>query len=102
MRLLAPLDLAGLVARPDGQVATEVPGYRRFMPALMPTRNGSIVFLDQTVDVAAAERFVADTRAEHPDLHPTLFHLLLWSLGRMFDRHPHLNRFLAGGPDLRP
>jgi pyruvate/2-oxoglutarate dehydrogenase complex dihydrolipoamide acyltransferase (E2) component len=97
MRLPSPLDLAGMVARPDGQVATEVPGYRRFMPALMPTRNGSVVFLDQTVDVAAAERFVADTRAAHPDLHPTLFHLLLWSLGRMFDRHPHLNRFLAGG-----
>jgi pyruvate/2-oxoglutarate dehydrogenase complex dihydrolipoamide acyltransferase (E2) component len=97
MRLLAPFDLAGMIARPDGRVATEVPGYRQFMPALMPTRNGSIVFLDQTVDVAVAERFVADTRAEHPDLHPTLFHLLLWSLGRMFDRHPHLNRFLAGG-----
>ena len=83
--------------RADGQVAGEVPGYRRFMPALMPTRNGSIVFLDQVVEVAAAERFVADTRAAHPELHPTLFHVVLWSLGRMFERHPHLNRFLAGG-----
>lgn len=97
MRLLPPLDLAGMIARPDGQAATEVPGYRRFMPALMPTRNGSIVFLDQQVDVEAAEQFIARTRAANPDLHPTLFHLVLWSLGRMFDRHPHLNRFLAGG-----
>jgi len=83
--------------RVDGRVAGDVPGYRRFMPALMPTRNGSIVFLDQVVEVAAAERFVAETRAAHPELHPTLFHLVLWSLGRMFDAHPHLNRFLAGG-----
>ena len=83
--------------RVDGRVAGDVPGYRRFMPALMPTRNGSIVFLDQVVQVAAAERFVAETRAAHPELHPTLFHLVLWSLGRMFDAHPHLNRFLAGG-----
>jgi pyruvate/2-oxoglutarate dehydrogenase complex dihydrolipoamide acyltransferase (E2) component len=89
--------LMGVGGRPDGHVATEVPGYRRFMPALMPTRNGSTVFFDRVVEVEAAERFVARTRAAHPDLHPTLFHLVLWSLGRMFDRHPHLNRFLAGG-----
>jgi hypothetical protein len=94
---MTPLDLVGAITRPDGQVATDVPGYRRFMPALMPTRNGSTVFLDQRVDVQAAEQFVVATRAAHPDLHPTLFHVLLWSLGRMFDRHPHLNRFLAGG-----
>lgn len=83
--------------RPDGHPVADVPGYRRFMPALMPTRNGSIVFFDRVVEVGAAERFVADTRAAHPDLHPTLFHVVLWGLGRMFDRHPHLNRFLAGG-----
>lgn len=98
MRALAPLRLLpGVGARPDGHLATEVPGYRRFMPALMPTRNGSIVFFDRVVEVAAAERFVAETRAAHPELHPTLFHVVLWSLGRMVDRHPHLNRFLAGG-----
>lgn len=98
MRALAPLRLLpGVGPRPDGRLAAEVPGYRRFMPALMPTRNGSIVFFDRVVEVAAAERFVARTRAAHPDLHPTLFHVVLWSLGRMFDRHPHLNRFLAGG-----
>jgi len=97
MRLLAPLDLIGAIQRPDGHVAEGVPAYRRFMPALMPTRTGSTVYLDQVVEVAAAQRFVADTRAAHPDLHPTLFHVVLWSLGRMFDRHPHLNRFVSGG-----
>jgi hypothetical protein len=100
MRTMVPrpaLPAAWTGQRPDGQVAAEVPGYRRFMPALMPSRNGSIVFFEREVEVAAAERFVAEARAAHPDLHPTLFHLVLWSLGRMFDRHPHLNRFLAGG-----
>jgi hypothetical protein len=100
MRPLASLiSLAGVGAgqRPDGHLAAEVPGYRRFMPALMPTRNGSIVFFERVVEVEAAERFVAATRAAHPGLHPTLFHLVLWSLGRMFDRHPHLNRFVSGG-----
>jgi hypothetical protein len=86
-----------MAGRPDGHLAEDVPGYRQFMPALMPTRNGSIVFFDREVQVAAAETFLADTRAAHPDLHPTLFHLVLWGLGRMFDRYPKLNRFLAGG-----
>lgn len=83
--------------RPDGHLAIEVPAYRRFMPALMPTRTGSTVFLDQVVEVEAAERFVAETRQAHPDLHPTLFHVVLWALGRMFERHAHLNRFVSGG-----
>ena len=97
MGLLAPLDVVGSITRPDGRLADGVPAYRRFMPALMPTRTGSTVYLDQLVEVEAAQRFVADTRAAHPDLHPTLFHVVLWSLGLMFDRHPHLNRFVAGG-----
>ncbi|GAB3242691.1 hypothetical protein [Nocardioides dilutus] len=97
--LPSPLSLAGVGTRhrPDGHLATEVPAYRRFMPALMPTRTGSTVFFDQVVEVEAAQRFVAATRSAHPDLHPTLFHLVLWALGRMFDRHPHLNRFVSGG-----
>lgn len=86
-----------MIPRPDGRVATGVPAYRRFMPALMPSRTGSTVYFDQVVEVEAAQRFVADTRAAHPDLHPTLFHVVLWALGRMIDRHPHLNRFVAGG-----
>ncbi len=97
MRLLAPLDLVGAIARPDGHLANGVPAYRRFMPALMPTRTGSTVYLDQVFEVDPAMRFVASTRAAHPDLHPTLFHVVLWALGRMFDRHPHLNRFVSGG-----
>jgi len=92
-----PLPAAWTGHRPDGRVAVGVPGYRRFMPALMPSRNGSIVFFEREVEVAAAERFVADTRVAHPDLHPTLFDVVLWGLGRMFDRYSHLNRFLASG-----
>jgi len=84
-------------ARPDGRLAAGVPGYRRFMPALMPGRNESIVYFDQRLRVEGAERLVATTRAEHPDLHPTFFHVLLWALAHTFDRHPRINRFVAGG-----
>ncbi|MGZ8786194.1 MAG: 2-oxo acid dehydrogenase subunit E2 [Acidimicrobiia bacterium] len=75
----------------------DVPGYRRFMPALMPTRNGSVVYFDQRLRVEETERFLAAIRQAHPDLHPTLFHVVLWALARMIDRHPRVNRFVAGG-----
>lgn len=83
--------------RPDGVLAEDAPGYRRFMPALMPSRNGSAVYFDQLLRVDGTERFLAEVRRERPDLHPTLFHVVLWAMARMFDRHPHLNRFTAGG-----
>jgi len=86
-----------LLHRPDGTLAADAPGYRRFMPALMPTRNGSVVYFDQRLRVDETERYLAAVRAEHPDLHPTLFHVVLWALARMLDEHPRLNRFVAGG-----
>ena len=52
--------------RPDGRLAAGVPGYRRFMPALMPGRNESIVYFDQRLRVDAAERLVAAIRADAP------------------------------------
>lgn len=83
--------------RPDGTVAASAPGYRRFMPALMPTRNGSAVFFEQKVRVEGTERFVQAVRAAHPDVHVTVFEVLLWALAHTFDRHPNINRFVAGG-----
>jgi len=85
------------VARVDGHVATEVPGYRRFMPALMPRRVDAQVFFDQQVRVERAEAMLRDVRAAHPELRPTLFHVVLWALTGTIARHPHLNRFVAGG-----
>ncbi len=78
-------------------MVADAPGYRRFMPALMPSRNGSVVYFDQRLHVAEAEQYLERIRESHPDLHPTLFHLVLWGLAQMFDRHPRINRFVAGG-----
>ena len=85
------------MGRSDAVLATDVPGYRRFMPALMPTRGGSTVYFDQQVRVAGAERLVAAVRESRPGVHATFFHVVLWALARTIGRHPHLNRFVAGG-----
>jgi hypothetical protein len=67
------------------------------MPALMPTRNGSVVYFDQRLRVDGTERYLSSVREARPELHPTLFHVVLWGLAQMFDRHPRVNRFVAGG-----
>jgi len=85
-----------LPQRSDARPA-QAPGYRRFMPALMPTRNGSVVFIEQKVRVAGAERFVNEAEARHPELHPTFFHVVLWALAQTLHRHPRINRLVAGG-----
>ena len=83
--------------RPDGTLADHVPRYRQFMPALMPTRTESAVYFDQHIQAAEAEQLIAAIRREHPELHVTVFDLVLWALARTFHRHPALNRFVAGG-----
>lgn len=67
------------------------------MPALMPTRAESVVFIEQVVRVERAERYVADVRAAHPEVHATLFDVVLHALARTLAAHPRINRFVAGG-----
>lgn len=89
--------LPTIARRADGVLAEGVPKYRQFMPALMPTRTESAVYLDQRVRVAEAEQLVASLRLQEPELRPTVFDVVLWALARTFHLHPRLNRFVAGG-----
>lgn len=86
-----------LIHRSDGHLATDTHPYRRFMPALMPTRSESVVFIEQVVRVERAERYVAGVRAANPDVHATLFDVVLHALAKTLAAHPRINRFVAGG-----
>jgi hypothetical protein len=83
--------------RPDAVLAEDVPAYRRMMPFILRGRNESVVYFSQEIDVTNAEALVRRLRAERPELHVTLFHLVLWAGVQAVDRRPHLNRFVAGG-----
>jgi hypothetical protein len=89
--------MALLLPRHDGALAQRVPDYRRFMPALMTTRNGSAVYFEQQVRVDRTLPFLEAVNKEHPDVEPSLFHVVLWALTKVLDERPRLNRFLAGG-----
>ena len=82
--------------RPDGTLVTEVANYRRMMPYLMRGRNESAVYFQQQIDITRTEAFLDDVN-RRGDLQATLFQLALWSGVRTLDRHPNLNRFVAGG-----
>ena len=80
-------------SRPDGRVLNVHP-YRRMMPLLMPTRQGSIAMADSFVPVEALETYLASLPEAQ---RPSLTHLVVAALAETLHRHPTLNRFEAGG-----
>jgi len=83
--------------RCDGELVRVDDADRRIMPYLMRGRNESITYLDLVSDVSATERFLEDFSRENPGIHATLFHVVMWALGRTLAERPHLNRFVSGG-----
>ncbi len=81
--------------RPDGELARDVPAYRRMMPYLMTTKNSSVVFSKFTVDM---ERALAMFHSPPPGLEGklTLTHLFLRAGVKTLAEFPELNRFVSG------
>ena len=83
--------------RCDGDVVRDLDPDRRIMPYLMRGRNESITLFESALDVTRTESFLDAFNRRHPDTHATLFHVVMWALGRTLDEYRHLNRFVAGG-----
>ena len=79
--------------RPDGRVLEPHP-YRRMMPLLMPTRQGSVAMAESFIPVDNLEAYLASIPEER---RPTLTHLVVAALAETLHLHPNLNRFEAGG-----
>ncbi|MBI4508273.1 MAG: 2-oxo acid dehydrogenase subunit E2 [Deltaproteobacteria bacterium] len=79
----------------DGKLVGDVPPYRRIANILFRTRNESVVYFEEAVDVTDTlpwiERWNSDTGQRL-----TLFMLLLHAMARMLSEVPRLNRFVAG------
>lgn len=82
--------------RADADLVTDVPATRRIMPFLMRTRNESVVFFSQDVDVTRTLLWLAEVRTATTQ-RVTLLHLFLWAAARTLEARPRLNRFVAGG-----
>lgn len=85
-----------LFQRPDGALVCDESNVRKMMPYLMRGRNESAVFHEQNYDLTRARPWLRAWNRSHPDTPTSLFHLLLYSLGRTFHERPGLNRFVSG------
>jgi hypothetical protein len=83
--------------RADGDLVEDGTDLRRIMPYVMRTRNESVVYFEQRVDVRAAERFVRAFNEAHPETRASVFHVVLWASRQGLAEFPGLNRFVAGG-----
>jgi len=81
--------------RPDADPCPDVPHVRRIMPFIMRTRNESVVYFEQHIDVDEAERFLAESRAKD-GVRATLLTLVVFAFARVLHERPRLNRFVAG------
>jgi hypothetical protein len=79
--------------RSDGVAADDVPNYRRVMPYIMRSRNGSAVYFEQQAEVMKTLRFLDG----FDEPRPTLLHVLAWASVQTLARFPRMNRFVAGG-----
>lgn len=83
-------------SRPDATAVRDASATRRMMPLIMPTRNESVVYFEQQVDVTALETALHSFR-EHTNQRATILHAVLWNIARIMAERPRLNRFVAGG-----
>jgi hypothetical protein len=83
--------------RADGELVTDLPVNRRFMPYLMKGRNESVYYFEHEVALRKADAFVRTFNESHPDNQIDVFHLALWGLRECMIRYPTMNRFVAGG-----
>ncbi|MBM3268004.1 MAG: hypothetical protein FJZ01_10185 [Candidatus Sericytochromatia bacterium] len=86
-----------LLQRPDGSPVRDVPPTRRIMPFLMRTRNESVVYFEQEVDLTRTLLFLDEFNADRDGKKATLFHLFLWAAVQALAARPRLNRFVMGG-----
>jgi len=83
--------------RRDGVYLKHLPAFRRIFPYLMPTRDESIIFANQKVNVGPLFAFLERiNRGRGKTERITLFHGILTAASRVVRLRPELNRFVAG------
>ena len=84
-----------LFKRWDGQLVTDESPLRGIVPYLMRTRNESIVYHEEIVELTRALRYIARWNEAHPEQKISPFHLLLAGVSRTLWARPKLNRFIC-------
>jgi hypothetical protein len=83
--------------RTDGDLVKDESPVRVMIPYLMKGRNESVVYHDEVIDMTKLRPWIHAYNQAHPDNAVTLFHVVLYCIGRGFHSRPALNRFVSGG-----
>ena len=78
------------------RLVTEADDLRRFLPIRMPSRSASVLFFEQSVDMAPIEAWLSEVNRDRTEPY-RLFHLVLAATVRTLAERPQLNRYVLGG-----
>ena len=81
--------------RRDRNITAELPGYRRMLAHLTPTRGAATVYFTQTLDVTQTLEWLAATEQETGST-ISFLHLFIAAVGRLLHDNPNLNRYATG------
>lgn len=65
------------------------------MPFIMRSKNESVAYFEQTLDLTKTEAFIEAWNARG-GRKITLYHLMMWGIVQVLAKRPRLNRFVAG------
>ena len=82
--------------RRDGRWVKDVPGLQTVMAYILPKRTECEVYLSDQIDVTELVKYIEEKNAEHPDYRTTIFHSVIFAVGKMIHERPKMNRFIQG------
>jgi len=83
--------------RYNGTPIKTITAINQLFPYVMPKRNGSMVYLDVSVEIENALAYLKETNKDRPKNDQIkIFDLLLAAIHRMYLERPRLNRFIIG------
>ena len=81
--------------RKDGRLIRSLPGFARFIPYIMPSRNDATNLYEERMEVSAVDRRLRRLRVEgYKGI--GILHFLIAAYIRLVSMLPGLNRFVAG------
>jgi hypothetical protein len=80
-------------SRPDGDVVKKIHPYRKMLGYIMPSRNGSVVYYDEYVNVEALEGYLEKAREK---FNANMTHCLVAACAVAMAENPKMNQFVSG------
>ena len=82
--------------RYDGYKVRAVDPFFVLIPHIMPTRNDSMVFFEEEIEITALEQFVRRMRRESDMKDLSMIQVVMAASVRMISQKPAVNRFVSG------